>query len=346
MGMTGMLGHEAPAGGVHDCHVPRIREIPASSPQIHLVAGPPSVTRTRGCTASTCSNRYGPQAAMSSGVGARSPGNRDFSTLAMESGSFIEDNLRHQCSDMLYSLETGKGKVLIYCLVEHQSRAEKLMAFRLMRYSIAAMQRHLEQGHQQLPVVVPLLFYHGPSSPYPYTTQWLDCFTDRALALKVYTKPFPLVDVTAMEDEEILTHRRVALLELVQKHIRTRDMMELGQMIADLLNQWTLNPEQFRGLMYYIFERGNTESPEIFLGVLAREAHDYREQVMSIAQQLEQKGLEKGLQQGMQRGQQQGRQEATLEMARQFLANGVERHVVKISTGLSDEELDNLSDSN
>lgn len=42
----------------------------------------------------------------------------DFSTLAMESGSFIEDDLRTQCSDMLYSVQTNAGKGYIYTVVE------------------------------------------------------------------------------------------------------------------------------------------------------------------------------------------------------------------------------------
>jgi hypothetical protein len=56
----------------------------------------------------------------------------------------------------------------IYLLIEHQSSADRHMAFRLMRYAIAAMQRHLDKGHTQLPLVIPLLFYHGQVSPWPY----------------------------------------------------------------------------------------------------------------------------------------------------------------------------------
>ena len=41
------------------------------------------------------------------------------------------------------------------------------MAFRLMRYAVAAMQRHLENGHKTLPLVIPVLFYQGRRSPYP-----------------------------------------------------------------------------------------------------------------------------------------------------------------------------------
>ncbi len=39
------------------------------------------------------------------------------------------------------------------------------MAFRLMRYAIAAMQRHLDAGHDRLPLVIPVLFYHGLVTP-------------------------------------------------------------------------------------------------------------------------------------------------------------------------------------
>ncbi|NYY79075.1 hypothetical protein DMI66_12890 [Escherichia coli] len=45
-----------------------------------------------------------------------------------------------------------------------------------MRYAIAAMQNHLDAGYKTLPMVVPLLFYHGIESSYPYSLCWLDCF--------------------------------------------------------------------------------------------------------------------------------------------------------------------------
>ncbi|CAK8741702.1 ISNCY family transposase ISSen7 [Sodalis praecaptivus] len=272
----------------------------------------------------------------------------DFSTLAMESGSFIEDDLKGQYSDMLYSMKTTTGHDgYVYCLIEHQSRPEKLMAFRLLRYAVAAMQRHLEQGNDSLPVVIPLLFYHGTTSPYPYSTQWLDCFTDPELAESVYRQAFPLVDITAMPDDEILSHRRIALLELVQKHIRTRDMLELSADIARLLNLWAIPKEQFRSLMYYIAERGNTSDESQFLQHIATKATDYWEDIMTIAEQLEAKGIQKGIQLGEQKGRQEGLQEgeklASLKIAQHMLDSGLTRATVKQFTGLSDHELDDLA---
>ena len=93
-------------------------------------------------------------------------------TLRLESGSFLEDDLRPYYSDILYSLETTRGSGYVHVLIEHQSAPDKLMAFRLMRYAIAAMQRHLESGHKTLPLVIPILFYQGRRSPYPWSMSW------------------------------------------------------------------------------------------------------------------------------------------------------------------------------
>ncbi|MGL9723208.1 Rpn family recombination-promoting nuclease/putative transposase [Sodalis sp. (in: enterobacteria)] len=178
-------------------------------------------------------------------------------------------------------------------------------------------------------------------------TQWLDCFTDPELAESVYRQAFPLVDITAMPDDEILSHRRVALLELVQKHIRTRDMLELAADIARLLNLWAIPKEQFRSLMYYIVGRGETSDTRQFLQTIAAQTQDYREDVMTIAEQLRQEGRQEGIQLGEQKGRQEGlqegRQESARSIAHQLIANGVERSIVKLSTGLSDQELDELA---
>lgn len=88
-------------------------------------------------------------------------------TLRLESGSFIEDDLRPYFNDILYSLQTTTGRGYIHVLIEHQSSPDKHMAFRLLRYAVAAMQQHLNAGHKKLPLVIPILFYHGKRSPIP-----------------------------------------------------------------------------------------------------------------------------------------------------------------------------------
>ncbi|MFA0079690.1 Rpn family recombination-promoting nuclease/putative transposase, partial [Vibrio artabrorum] len=186
----------------------------------------------------------------------------DLTTLKLESGSFIEESLRPYYSDVLYSLSTSQGNGYVYALIEHQSRPDKHMAFRLMRYAIAAMQQHLEAGHEHLPLVIPLQFYHGKVSPYPYEMNWLKGFANPDQAKALYTQDFPLVDVTVISDDEIMQHRRIALLELVQKHARHRDIMDfLEPLVTLLLTDYTTD-KQVQSLMSYLLQVGETNNLE------------------------------------------------------------------------------------
>ena len=155
----------------------------------------------------------------------------DLSTLRIESGSLLDPNQRPHYTDILYSVrvasEQGEQRGYIYQLIEHQSTPDQLMAFRMMRYCISIMHQHLVQGNERLPLVIPMLFYHGQTSPYPYSTSWFELFEQVEAARSLYNAPFTLVDVTVIPDEEIMAHKRVALLELTQKNIRQRDIMEL-----------------------------------------------------------------------------------------------------------------------
>ena len=202
------------------------------------------------------------------------------------------------------------------------------------------MHRHLEQGHKKLPLVIPLLFYHGPQSPYPYSTRWLDCFHDPAAAQTLYCQEFPLVDVTVIPDDEIKTHKKAALLEYVQKHIRARDINSRLQDIVALLGLAQPTKEQVVGLLKYLAQEENTLDSEAFFRNLRAHTPRYREEMMTVAEQLEQKGHKIG----HQIGRQEGRSERDREIARNLLAIGLDRASIEHATGLSDAELNAMAE--
>ncbi|WP_349886710.1 Rpn family recombination-promoting nuclease/putative transposase [Pantoea ananatis] len=268
----------------------------------------------------------------------------DLSTLKLESGSFVEEDLRQYFSDVLYSLKTAQGDDgYVHVLIEHQSSPDKHMAFRLLRYAVAAMQRHLEAGHKKLPLVIPVLFYTGKRRPYPYSTRWLDEFTDPALANRLYSTAFPLVDVTIIPDEEIAEHRSMAALTLLQKHIHQRDLAELVDKLVPVLLAGYLSSSQVVSLIHYIVQAGETADAEALVRELAHRVPQHGDALMTIAQQLEQKGMEKGMEKGIQLGREEGRsegeREATLKIARTMLQSGLDRETVMKMTGLSEDEL-------
>ncbi|MCZ4674785.1 Rpn family recombination-promoting nuclease/putative transposase [Citrobacter sedlakii] len=276
----------------------------------------------------------------------------DLQTLKLEPTSFIEDNLRAYYSDVLWSVQTDEGEGYIYVVIEHQSTPDAHMAFRLMRYAIAAMQQHLDAGHKRLPLVVPMLFYHGAESPYPFSLNWLDDFADPALARELYSAAFPLVDITVIPDDEIMQHRRMAVLELVQKHIRRRDLLGLVEQLASLLVTGCANDRQLKALFNYLQrQHGYTPRFSVFLEEMAQRVPQHKERLMTVAERFRNAILRKGIRQGMEQGKQEGKQEGLAEgqraaarrIAAMMLAEGIEPPTVQRLTGLSTEEIQNVA---
>ncbi|MFS9434518.1 Rpn family recombination-promoting nuclease/putative transposase [Citrobacter sp. C348] len=267
----------------------------------------------------------------------------DLETLKLESGSFVEDDLRAYYSDVLWSLKTSEGDGYIYTIIEHQSTADAHMAFRLIRYAIAVMQRHLDAGHKRLPLVIPLLFYHGTTSPYPYSLCWLDEFDDPKAARQLYATAFPLVDITVIPDDEIMQHRRMALLELIQKHIRKRDLMGLVEKLVILLVKGHANDNQLKALFNYLMQAGDSTHFNEFIQHVAERLPQQKERLMTIAERLRQEGhrsgLQEGLQTGLQTGLQQGKREESLRIATTMLADGIDQLTILRITGLAVEDL-------
>ncbi|WP_420254453.1 Rpn family recombination-promoting nuclease/putative transposase, partial [Citrobacter portucalensis] len=147
--------------------------------------------------------------------------------------------------------------------------------------------------------------------------------------------------VTVIDDDEIMNHRRMAALTLLMKHIRQRDMMELLDRLPRVMVEW-ISPEQVRVLINYMLNAGEAPAPE-FMRALAERLPQHEDELMTIAQQLEQIGIEKGLQQGLQLGEQRGiekgRNEGKLEVARTMLQNGIDRSTVMKMTGLTEDDL-------
>ena len=140
-----------------------------------------------------------------------------------------------------------------------------------------------------------------------------------------------------------MQHRRIALLELVQKHARHRDIMDfLEPLVTLLLTDYTTD-KQVQSLMSYLLQVGETSNLEALITSLVSSVPKHEETLMTIAEQLRQQGEQRGRQEGRQEGRQKGRQEALKEMARKIMLNGLDQEAIMDVTGLNKDELAQLS---
>ncbi|CDZ85073.1 transposase [Citrobacter koseri] len=128
-----------------------------------------------------------------------------------------------------------------------------------------------------------------------------------------------------------MQHRRIALLELIQKYIRQRDLMGLVEQLASLLVMGYTTDSQLKVLFNYMIQCGDASRFSQFIHEVAERSPQHKESLMTIAERLHEAGRQEGMQQGQ-------RAEAQ-RIARTMLEDGIDRDTVLRITGLAVEEV-------
>ena len=146
----------------------------------------------------------------------------DLNTLKIEKESFVEDNLKRQLSDLVYSVQThDNSSAFVYVLVEAQSSPDYWLAFRLWKYMLLLCERHKKE-EDKLPLIAPLVFYNG-TEVYKAPLNLWELFNNPKLAQSLIVNNYQLVNLQAMTDDEIKHKKHLGMLEYFMKHIHYRD---------------------------------------------------------------------------------------------------------------------------
>ncbi len=112
--------------------------------------------------------------------------------------------------------------------------------------------------------------------------------------------------------------------------------------LAPILLAGYLSSSQVISLVHYIVQAGETSDAEAFVRELAQRVPQHGDALMTIAQQLEQKGIEKGfssVNNVVSKRPFRREREATLKIARTMLQNCIDRNTVMKMTGLTEDDL-------
>lgn len=137
----------------------------------------------------------------------------------------------------MFTCEIQEQEAKKALLIEHQSKPDRYLAFRVYHYLFGMLFNTLKsQPNRALPAAYVMVFYHGEQSPYPYSLKLEDCFSDPlGLMAGVFNKAIPLVDVNQLSDEALKQQSWVGPMARALKHIRDRDLSEtLLELLEDI----------------------------------------------------------------------------------------------------------------
>ena len=251
--------------------------------------------------------------------------------MTLEPGSFIDKELREYETDILYSVQLNKfnkKRIYTYFLVEHTSRQDKWLSFRLIKYMCRIVDQLKKQKPrlEGLPLIIPLICYNGKRAYRP-STYVFDLFNElKPIAEKVFTSPFKLVDFNLIADEQIRKHRWSGLMEFCLKHAKRGDLLlstvkaAWHPIVVKLLERREEDIDEYAlSLINYMLEV-SAEDGEEFLEEflqLTRINPEVERKMLTMKQQLEAKARWQGKQEGIEQGIEQGRE--------QGIEQGIER---------------------
>lgn len=86
----------------------------------------------------------------------------ELDSLEIQKDTYIDEELREQLSDILYTVKIKGKKGYIYFLFEHKSYPYQAIALQLLKYMVKIWdQKAIKENKSTLPPVIPLLLYHG-----------------------------------------------------------------------------------------------------------------------------------------------------------------------------------------
>jgi predicted transposase YdaD len=245
----------------------------------------------------------------------------DWSILKLESGSFVDDELRASESDLLYRVAlraTGKEstatEAYVYLLFEHQRREDRWIALRLLTYQTRIWQKH-RAAHPMslaLPPILPMVLAQNNQawSIAPRFHALFDLrsetgdFGGSPLSRYVPEFTFGLIQLATLPFKEIAGTALGTITLRVLKAERTGELMSELVWDEDLLLE--LSPSHLERILRYIVGVGEFDKTTIEQKLSTLKASAIKENAMTIAEQYLQQGRQEGQQEGRKEGQEIG----------------------------------------
>ncbi len=222
----------------------------------------------------------------------------DFKTVELCQTTFIDKQLHHAHSDVLFKAMIAGKESYLYILSEHQSTVDKLMPYRLFQYMMCIWNFHIKQSGKKnslpLPLIFPLVFYTGHAPYNGFRNLW-ELFGDNEEAMqKILQSPLHLIDVNTLSEEELTENVWAGTLGFILRKQFKKNLP--GELIKIAANLNTIGLEKQGAylveLVHYIFD---IEDDRVSVHDLISIMHDklspdVEDKIMSLAEKLRLEG--------------------------------------------------------
>lgn len=237
----------------------------------------------------------------------------DWKTLRTAKDSFLDPELALHPADLLYTVDLrGGGTGYVHVLFEHKSYVESRIGLDLLRYRVRIWEQWMNAGNSgRLPVIVPVVVYHGTAT-WRVSRQFADEVED-APALRAYVPAciYHLIDLSGYRDDElqgaVMLHTALLTLKYIFRNELRERLPEILGLLRDLA-QSSMGLDYVRTLLRYLAQAASIDrlSGDQLRQVVTETLSGGGELMLTIAEQWEQQAMERGIERGIEKGIERG----------------------------------------
>lgn len=254
----------------------------------------------------------------------------DTNDLELQPRNFINAIRKESIVDVLLKTKIHGQTGYLYFLLEHQSKPLKIMPLRVLQYECLIMDAHVKKYKtDKLPMIYSMVIYHG-KKPWKYSND-IRALVDapNSLVDQYFLKPFHLLDLNTIDDEEMKNNLHSGLMEFALKHIFDRDILPWLMKIRSIIQALDRKDDRdyLALVLQYMIDRGETTDKKAFIEfVESNLSEEVGEKIMTIAEQFKE----------------EGKLEGKFEAARKMLNEGLEITLISKFTDLPIEQIKTL----
>ena len=253
--------------------------------------------------------------------------------LEKYNSSYIDPKFKNKEADIVYRIKDKN----IFLLIEHQTKIDKDMPYRLLDYSNGIMKSASED--KKRPSVIPIVLYTGKTKwkIENETIEKQQFFKE----VKLIDGEFNLIDINDFSKKELLEDDIfITKMMLVEK---CKDEIEMVQALEKIENKIKEEDKStFRRIVKEIWSlRIGTENANKILEKI-EEGSGNMMAVMEMLLAENEKYINIGRQEGMKKGRLEGGKQKIKEIVQKMLAENFTKEMIMKITGLKKEEIEEI----
>ena len=262
--------------------------------------------------------------------------------------SFINKVFQNREADIVYKIKDRS----IFILIEHQTKVDYLMPYRILEYEAAIMQSAIDldkikNKESKIPLVIPIVLYTGNKKW--NAKKYLEENQEKIEGIENGLGNYNLIDINELTEKELLEDNSfISKMMLIEKSKNTENIVEILEKIVKITKEE--DKETLRRIISIILEEkiGITKAKELIEKMEGDEGNMLA--VVDMIRRENQMYIEIGKKEGKIEGKKEGVKQGELKEKIKIVTNMLKEkfniETIQKITGINKEEIEKIAQNN